>query len=72
MGVSHNSPLPSLLQPRAYLIPHDGLLYSREVLERGEQDVTALRTADVIDETPQFLAQRDQNLILILNGLCGR
>jgi hypothetical protein len=49
--------------PCAYLVSHDGLLDGCEVLERGEQDMAPLRTADVVDKAPELL-------ILILNGLC--
>jgi hypothetical protein len=41
----------------AYLVPHNGLLDGGEVLERGEQDMAPLRTADVVDKAPKLLAQ---------------
>ncbi len=56
--------------PCAYLVSHDGLLDGCEVLERGEQDMAPLRTADVVDKAPELLAQGNKDLILILNGLC--
>ena len=61
-----------MLHPRAYLVPHDGLLDGGEVLERGEQDMAPLRTADIVDKAPKLLAQGDEDLVLILDGLCSR
>ena len=58
--------------PRAYLVPHDGLLDGGEVLERGEQDMAPLRTADIVDKAPELLAQGNEDLVLILDGLCSR
>lgn len=54
----------------SYLIPDDGFLDGCEVLERGEQDVTPLGTADILDEIPELLAQGHEDLILILDGFC--
>lgn len=54
-----------------YLVADDGLLYRGEVLQRGEQDMTPLRTSNVLDEASELLAQSDQDLILILDGFCG-
>lgn len=65
--------LPSILRfPRAYLVPHHGLLDGCEVLQRGEQDVTPLGTADIVDKAPELLAQGDEDLVFILDGLCSR
>lgn len=54
----------------AYLVTDDGLLYRGEVLERGQQNMTPLRTSDVFDEATELLAQRNQDLVFILDGLC--
>lgn len=53
-----------------HLVPDDGLLDGSEVLQGGQQDVTPLRAADILDEVAELLAQRDQDLVLILDGLC--
>jgi hypothetical protein len=60
------------VQPRAYLVSHNGLLYGCEVLERGEQDMAPLGAADVVDEAPELLAQGNEDLVLVLDGLCNR
>lgn len=54
----------------SYLVTNDGLFYRGEVLERGEKDVTPLRTSHVFDEAAELFAQGDQDFILILNRLC--
>lgn len=60
------------LQPCAYLVSHNRLLYGCEVLERGEQDMAPLRAADVVDKAPKLLAQGNEDLVLILDRLCSR
>lgn len=32
--------------------------------------MTPLRTANVLDEITEFLAQGNENLVLVLNGFC--
>lgn len=32
--------------------------------------MTPLRTANVLDEIAEFLAQGNKNLVLVLNGFC--
>lgn len=54
----------------AYLVTDNGLLDSREVLKRGEQHMTPLRTANVLDEAPELLAKGDENFVFVLDGLC--
>jgi hypothetical protein len=56
----------------AYLVSHDGFFYGCEVLERGEQDMAPLRTADVVDKAAKLLAQGNKDLILVFDGLCSR
>jgi hypothetical protein len=34
--------------------------------------VTPLGTADIVDKAPKLLAQGDENLVLVLDGLCSR
>jgi len=52
-----------------YLIPHNGLLYSREVFEGRQEDMTPLRPANILDELAEFFAQSDKDFVLILDGL---
>lgn len=70
--VSHGGASPRASEPCTYLVPHDGLFYSREVLERGEQHMTRLRTADILDEVAELLAQGNEDLVLVLDRLCSR
>jgi hypothetical protein len=70
--VSHSAASPRASQPCTYLVSHDGLLYSREVLERGEQHMAPLRAADVLDEVAEFLAKGNKDLVLVFDRLCRR
>lgn len=53
-----------------HLVPDDGLLDGSEVLQGREQDVTPLRATDILDKVAELLAQRNQDLILVLDRLC--
>lgn len=53
------------------LVPHYWFLDGGEILEGRQEDVTPLRTADILDEIAQFLAQGNEDLVLIFNGLCS-
>ena len=54
-----------------YLVSHDGLLDSSEVLERGKEDMAPLRTAYIFNEASKLLTKSYENLILVLDRLCG-
>lgn len=54
-----------------HLVPDDGLLNGSEVLQRRQQDVTPLRATDILDKVAELLAQRNQDLILVLDRLCS-
>jgi hypothetical protein len=52
------------------LIPHEGLLHSREVFQRAEQNVSVLLPADVLFEiSAQFFCQGKENLIFVIDGV---
>lgn len=53
-----------------HLVPDDGLLDGSEVLQGRQQDVTPLRATDILDKVAELLAQRNQDLILVLDRLC--
>jgi hypothetical protein len=57
-------------QHETHLVPDDRLLDRSEVLEGGQQDVAPLRAADILDKVAKLLAQRNQDLILVLDRLC--
>ena len=54
----------------SYLVTDDRLLDSSEVLEGRQQNMTPLRTANILDKAAKFLTQGNENLIFILHGLC--
>lgn len=53
-----------------YLVSHYRLLDSGQVLERGEQDVTPLGTANILDEATKLLAESNEDLVFVFDGLC--
>lgn len=53
------------------LVPHHWLLDGGEVLQGRQEDVTPLRTADVLDEVAQLLAQGNEDLVLVFDRLCS-
>lgn len=55
----------------AHLLADERLLYRGQVLQRRQKHVCVLGAADVLDELAQFLAQRSEHLVLILNRLCA-
>ncbi len=54
-----------------HFVPDDGLFYGREILERRQQDMAPRRATDILDEATELIAQGDEDLILILDRLCG-
>ena len=54
----------------ARLVSHDGLLDGSQVLQGRQQHVAKLRAPDVLDEGAKLLAQRDKDLVFILDRLC--
>ena len=60
-----------IIEVSIHFISDDGLLYSRQVLERREEDMAPGWATDIFDEVAEFGAQGNENLILILNRLCA-
>jgi hypothetical protein len=58
-----------MMEACAYLVPHNRLLYSREILQGGEKDMTPRGAAHVFNEAAELLAKSNKHFILILNGL---
>jgi len=54
----------------ANLVSHDRLLDGGQVLQRGQQNMTPLGTADVVDEASQLLAESYEHLIFVLDRFC--
>lgn len=55
----------------AYLVSHDGLLNRSEVLQWRQKDVAPLWAADVFNKVAKLLTQGNEDLILVLDGLCN-
>jgi hypothetical protein len=55
---------------RLYLVTNDGLLDSSEVLKGRQQNVTPLRTANILDKATKLLAQGNKDLVFIFHRLC--
>ena len=53
------------------LVPDYGLLDRSEVLEGGEEHMAPFRAAEVVQKVSQLLAQSNQDLILVFDGLCN-
>jgi len=53
-----------------HFVSDDRLLYSCQVLERGEKHMAPRRTADIFNEVAEFGAQGNKDFILILDRLC--
>lgn len=68
---SARSPERFLRHASPYLVSHDGLLYSREVFEGRQQDMSPLCSADVLNKCTKFFAEGYQDLIFVLNALCA-
>ncbi len=51
----------------SYLVAHDRLFDSCEVLKRRENNMSPLGTTDVFGEATKLLAQSDQYFVLILD-----
>lgn len=56
----------------AYLVPHNGLFYGSKVLKGRQQNVTPLRTADIVDKLSQLAAEGHKNLIFVFDTFCSK
>lgn len=52
----------------SYLVSDNGLLDSSQVLKGREQDMSPLRSANILDKVTQLFAEGNKNLILVLDG----
>jgi hypothetical protein len=52
-----------------HLLPNQGLLNRRQILQRRQEHVRMFRPSDVLCEVAQLLAEGSQDLIFIFNGI---
>ena len=53
------------------LVAHHRLLHRRQALQRTQQTVHVLGAADELRELAELLGQREQHLVLVVDGLCN-
>ena len=53
-----------------YLVSNDGFFYGSEIFEGGEEDVTPLRTADILDKATELLAQSNKDFVFVFHRFC--
>lgn len=59
--------LPGTRANQSYLVPHHGFLDGREVLQRGEEDMTPVGSSNVFHKASKLFAQSHQDFVLILD-----
>jgi hypothetical protein len=52
-----------------HLLPNQGLLNCRQILQRRQEHVRMFRSPDILCEVAQLLAEGSQDLIFIFNGI---
>lgn len=52
------------------LVSHDRLLNRSQVFEGRQEDMAPLSTTDILDEVAKLLAESNEDLVFVFDGLC--